>query len=160
MAPRSLLPPETVAEVDLTKIVRVADNDQDYDDNDLMIISNMATNNHHQNYQHDYDDNDQDYDDNDHHDHLQFGHLPLFSFVQLEEFSASALAHLIIMIIKTMIIKSMIIKIVIIKVMMIAMMMIISMVNFLTQDSSTKLPRQSGPIENNHQSILKTFRAA
>ena len=105
MAPRSLLPPETVAEVDLTKIVRVADNDQDYDDNDLMIISNMATNNHHQNYQHDYDDNDQDYDDNDHHDHLQFGHLPLFSFVQLEEFSASALTHLIIMIIKSMIIK-------------------------------------------------------
>ena len=74
MAPRSLLPPETVVEVDLTKIVRVADNDQDYDGND-------------------------------HHDGLQFGHLPLFSFVQLEEFSASALTHLIIMIIKSMIIK-------------------------------------------------------
>ena len=66
----------------LTKIVRVAEHDQDCD----------------------------------HDDRLQLGHLSLFSFVQLEEFSASALAHLIIMINKIMFIKSTIIKI-----MMIAM---------------------------------------
>lgn len=48
---------------------------------------------------HHYDHNDQ-YDD----DHLQFGHLPLFSFVQLEEFSASALPHLVMIIMIAMIV--------------------------------------------------------